>query len=240
MTDTLDPPLSAQADLQRLRTDFEFSARHCLQVRGKDGALHPFVLNRCQRHIHQAIERQRKKGKVRIVIVKSRQQGASTYIEGRYFWLMWRTTRALRAFILTHRDDATANLFGMAQRFYENLPDPIKPKTRAASAKELVFADSGASYAVATAGANEVGRSDTIQLLHGSEVPSWPNAAAHISGLFQALADTPESEAALEATGKGMGNVFHSYAVGALRGESEFVLIFTPWYWSDEYRVENV
>ena len=168
--------------------------------------------------------------------MKGRQLGISTYLQARFYWRLWRTTKALRAFILTHEQDATDNLFGMAQRYHDNLPLPIRPKTKAANAKELIFADTDCGYQVATAGSKEVGRSQTLQLLHGSEVPSWPNAESHVVSLLTtALAKTPDSEGILEATAKGVGNVFHRMCMAAVRGESEYEAVFIPWFWGEDY-----
>ena len=67
----------------RLRDDFEHYAVKCLKIVAKDGALVPLRLNRAQRAMHAAIERQlAETGKVRALILKGRQQGASTYVEG--------------------------------------------------------------------------------------------------------------------------------------------------------------
>jgi hypothetical protein len=45
------------------------------------------LLNRVQRHLHERIEEQRQRtGKVRAIILKGRQEGCSTYVEGRFFW----------------------------------------------------------------------------------------------------------------------------------------------------------
>lgn len=230
----------AQADALRCVDDFAYFARRCLKIRNKDGELVPFVLNRCQLHIHELVEDQtRRTGKARKIIVKARQQGSSTYIEGRLYWRNWRAKKgtSLKAFILTHHQDATDNLFGMAQRFHDNLPAPLRPRTKAANAKQLIFADTECGYTVSTAGTKEVGRSDTIQLFHGSEVPSWPNAKEHFTSLVTtALAKGPGTEGYLEATAKGIGDVFHQTAQAAIRGDSEYEAIFIPWFWSDEYR----
>ena len=70
----------------RLRDDFEHYAAICLKIAAKDGALVPLRLNRAQRAIHAAIERElAEAGKVRALILKGRQQGASTYVEGANF-----------------------------------------------------------------------------------------------------------------------------------------------------------
>ena len=71
-------------------------------------------------------------------------------------------------FILTHSDQATSNLFEMVGRFHEHCPNTIRPVTGAASAKELSFSELDSGYKIGTAGNKEVGRSATIQMLHGS------------------------------------------------------------------------
>lgn len=236
MADTaLSPELQEKA--VRLRDDFEFFARNCLFIRTKSGEVVPFRLNRAQRFLHERLQKRLVTHKmIRALIVKGRQLGISTYLQGRFYWRLWGSgKRTLRAFILTHEDAATSNLFGMAQFFHDNLPGPVKPPTKAANAKELVFADSGSGYQVATAGTKEAGRSTTFQLFHGSEVPSWPNAETHIAGLMQALSKGPGSEGVLEATAKGVGNVFHRYAMAAVRGASDYEAIFIPWFWGDDY-----
>jgi hypothetical protein len=232
----------AQADTLRCVGDFAYFARRCLKIRSKDGELLPFILNRSQRYLHESIEDQmRRTGRVRKLIVKGRQIGSSTYIEGRLYWRNWKAKQgtSLKAYILTHNQDATDNLFGMAQRFHDNMPEPLQPATKAANAKQLIFADTECGYTVATAGTKEVGRSDTIQLFHGSEVPSWPNAKEHFTSLVTtALAKGPGTEGYLEATAKGVGDVFHLTAQAAIRGESDYEAVFIPWFWGDDYRMD--
>ena len=107
---------------QRLKDDFPHYAAKCLKIRPKKGGLIPFVLNRVQLHIHEALERQlAETGRVRALILKARQPGCSTYIEGRAYWKVTHRT-GVRAFILTHKQEATDNLFGMADRFHTNCP----------------------------------------------------------------------------------------------------------------------
>ncbi len=229
----LSPELQTKA--LRLRDDFEFFARNCLFIRTKSGEIIPFRLNAAQRHLHLRLEAQRKAtGRVRAIILKGRQLGVSTYIQGRFYWRLW-GGKGLKAFILTHEQDATDNLFGMAQRFHNELPAPVKPPTKAANAKELAFSDNDCSYAVATAGSKGVGRSSTLQLFHGSEVGFWPNADTHIDGAFQAIADVAGTERLLESTANGLGNVFQRRYSAASRGDGDEEAIFIPWFWGEDY-----
>lgn len=220
--------------LQELRTDFPRYAQACLKIRTKSGAIVPLSLNRAQRHVHDRLEAQRREtGKVRALLLKARQQGFSTYIGARFYH---RTSlnRGLRTFILTHEQDATDNLFDMVRRYHDHTP--LRPSTGAASAKELLFDKLDSGYSVGTAGAKAVGRSKTVQLFHGSEVAFWPNATSHFAGVVQAIPDLPDTEIVLESTANGVGGEFHERWQQAEAGIGDYIAIFVPWFWSDEYR----
>ena len=107
---------------RRHRDDFEYYAPRCLKIRTKSGAIEPLELNSAQLYLHRALEAQKgQTGRVRAMILKGRQQGCSTYTEGRFFQRVTHY-KGLRAFILTHKDEATAAIFGMAKRFYTHCP----------------------------------------------------------------------------------------------------------------------
>lgn len=217
----------------RFKNDFPFFAHNCLNIRPKDGGLVDLRLNQAQRFIHEKIELQKKEfGYVKAIILKGRQQGCSTYVGARFFWKVIHY-KGIKSFILTHRGDATDNLFKMTQRYYQYLPDKLKPFVDRKNAKELSFTLLDSGYKVGTAGSGAVGRSDTIQLFHGSEVAFWECADEIVSGVMQAI--PRDSEIILESTARGMGNFFHKQWAVAERGESDFVHIFIPWFWQDEY-----
>jgi len=228
--------LSEAIQRQRLKDEFPFYARNCLIIRSKAAETVSLKLNTAQLYIHKLIQEQLgATGKVRAVILKGRQQGASTYIQARF---TWRTThrKGVRAFILTHEDDATQNLFSMGKRYYENLPPFVKPSISASNAKELHFNKLDSGYKVGTAGNKSVGRSQTNQFFHGSEVAFWPNAAEHAKGILQTIPDMDDTEIIYESTANGLGNFFHQQWKLAEAGLSEFIAIFVPWFWQDEYR----
>lgn len=220
----------------RLKNDFEFYARNCLKIRTKTEGLKPFVLNDAQLYIHGRIQKQlAETGKVRAILLKGRQQGASTYVEGRY---IWHTThnKGVRAFILTHDGESTNALFEMVERYYENLPVFVRPSIGAANAKELQFNILDSGYKIGTAGNKAVGRGQTIQYFHGSEVSFWLNASEHTKGIMQAVPDADGTEVIWESTANGVGNFFHEQWKLAEKGLSEFEPIFVPWFWQREYK----
>lgn len=220
----------------RLKNDLIRYAQKCLKIRTKDGRIEDFDFNRAQVYLHSKLEEQRAEtGKVRALILKGRQQGCSTYVSGRYYHRVTHST-GTRVYILTHEQDATANLFDMANRFHSHCPELLRPHTGISNAKELDFDLLDSGYKVGTAGTKAVGRSQTVQLFHGSEVGFWPHADTHAAGILQAVPDLPNTEIILESTANGVGNFFHQKWQEAEAGLSEYIAIFIPWYWQDEYR----
>ena len=220
----------------KLKNDFEHYAPRCLKIRTKEGSIEPFTLNKAQKYIHAKIENQlHQTGKVRALILKGRQQGCSTYVEGRYYWKTSHR-KGIKTFILTHEQAATDNLFKLASRYHEHCPSLVKPHTGAASSKELYFDVLDSGYSVGTAGSKGVGRSSTIQYFHGSEVAFWPHADTHAVGVMQAIPDADDTEIILESTANGLGNYFHQQWKAAEAGLSDYIAIFIPWFWQDEYR----
>jgi hypothetical protein len=232
-----------------MRDNFPHYAANLLKVRSKEGEITAFRLNRAQRYVHRELERQRlETGRVRALILKARQWGCSTMVGGRFFHKVV-YSEGMKAFILAHRRDATDNLFGMVERFLEHLPRKLKsqngfwievaPKVHRANAKELTFSVLDSGYRVGTvsaAGAASVGRGDTFQLFHGSEVAFWENADEAVSGALQTVPDVAGSEIILESTANGIGGVFHRMCLAARDGKSDFKLIFVPWYLCEEYQ----
>lgn len=220
--------------LLRSSKDFPWCAENLLKIRPKAGGLVPFKLNYAQRYVHECLEDQlRRTGKVRALIPKARQEGISTYIEGRFYHKVI-TNFGKKAFVLTHESEATSNLFEMVSRFHENLLPELKPSLVADNAREMSFnTDSG--YKVGTAGNKQTGRGSTIQYFHASEVAFWPNDEDIAAGALQAVPDMDGTEVILESTGNGIGNLFYNMCQDAVKGIGEYEVIFVPWFWMEEY-----
>lgn len=220
---------------KRLHDDLEHYALKCLKIRTKSGSIIPFTFNKAQKYIHERLEQQLKEtGKVRALILKSRQQGSSTYIGARLYHKAT-YNKGHQAFILTHSLEATNNLFKMAKRFYEHTPLAVRPDVSTSNAKELVFGGLDSGYKLGTAENKNVGRSSTIQLAHLSECAFWNNAADHALGIMQAIPNAAGTEAIMESTPNGVGNYFHQQWQLAESGVSDFIPIFIPWSWQEEY-----
>lgn len=222
--------------LKALKTSFPYFARNCLKIKTKDSRIIPFEFNRSQQYFHDICEEElKRKGRVRIVVVKGRQSGISTYVEGRYYHKT-STTRAINTFILSHESSTTDKLFSMAKMYNER--NPYAPDTKRSNAKELAFSALDSQYYIGTAGSGDVGRGGTVQLFHGSEVAFWKNTDEIETGLMESIPEMDGTEIILESTANGIGNYFYRMAMGALKGENGYRLVFIPWFWMEEYEEE--
>jgi hypothetical protein len=219
----------------RLRTDLPYFAAECLKLRSKSGELKPFIFNPAQMELHRRLEEQHAKtGRVRVVVLKARQLGISSYLAARFFWKTIGTP-GLRTFILAHEKRASANLFEIVKRFYDGLPPEERPSVGTSNAESLVFDRLDSGYIVSVATPDGAGRSSTCQLLHASEAAFWVDLEVQAASLFQIVPDLPGTEIAIETTANGF-NSFHQMWRLAEAGESEFMPVFLAWSLDPAYR----
>lgn len=108
-----------------------------LFIKTKESRIVPFRLNSAQRRLYDCIAQMQREGKpIRIIILKSRQMGFSTLTEALIYFRT--ATRAnVNSLIITHKDEATTNLFRMSKLFQER--NAVRPLLKNSNAKELIF-----------------------------------------------------------------------------------------------------
>src|SRR5579872_4316282 len=115
---------------RRLLEDFEFYAKHCIKIRTKKGEIVPLVLNRVQKRFVEVVLRQlQTRGRVRMVVLKARQQGLSTVISALQYWYLSQN-KAMKGLVMAHEAESTQALFDMYKRYHDNCPDWVKPSTK--------------------------------------------------------------------------------------------------------------
>lgn len=223
---------------KRLYDDFSFYAKSSLKIRTKEGQIKPLVLNPAQQILDDAVTKQLKEeGKVRVIILKARQQGLSTYTGG-YLYFSVSQQSARKAMVITHHADSTRALFDMTKRYHEHCPEILKPHTKYSSRRELSFDVLDSSYVVATAGGDSVGRGETLTHVHASELAFWPKSTAQDiwNGLLQAVPNAKGTAVFVESTANGVTGIFYDLWKGAVEGTNGFVPVFIPWFTDPEYR----
>jgi hypothetical protein len=226
---------------EKYKTDFASFSEDKLKIITKDAAqgFIPFKFNQAQQKIHDAVEAQLKeKGRVRVLILKARQQGISTYTAGRVFWKTLHTPYT-RSVVLAH-DSATSDaLFTMSKQFIERMPEEGKPELVKSNAKEIKFAHNDSGFRLYTAGSPEAGRGTTPTILHCSEVAFWQNQEKILAGLFQGVSSADGTEIILESTANGASGSFYEMWKKSEQGLNDYIPVFLPWHMTDEYTMPS-
>ena len=232
--------MDPKAIRKKLYDDYRFYAKSSIKIRTKTGELKPLALNAPQTKLHKAIENMRAtKGNVRVIILKARQQGFSTYVHGRLYWKLSQR-RARKGMVVAHVADSSRALWDMYKRTHNATVELLKPATSYSSRRELVFSELDTGLMVATAGSDTVARGETLTDVHLSEVAFWPkiSAADNLSGLLKAVPNTPDTDVYIESTANGMSGPFYEMWRGAVEGTNGFIPFFSPWFDSPEYVAE--
>lgn len=232
--------------IKHLLTNMELYGEVCLRIRDKNARLLPLKMNYAQRYCHEKLKAQyAKEGKVRAIILKARQTGFSTYTAGRFF----RRSTMLplqNALVVAHEQKPAEDIFAIYDRYFTYLPEEMKPMVRSSNAARQIIFDNpdmkdrgrrpglGSKISVGTANNANLGRGNTYQMVHASELAFWEKPEDTWLSLMQAV--TPgSSEVIIESTAKGVGNFFHQMWLDAEQGASDFIPIFLPWWIHDEY-----
>jgi hypothetical protein len=227
-----NPPAAvvmADARLLRLRNDFGFWAKHCYKILDKSGKLVPLILNRVQ----QSIEREEEKmlaerGEARLMALKGRQGGVSTYEQAKSLHTIWRK-RGTTALTLAHDRDSTDKIFGITQRAIDEFDPALLPRLGEKATREISFPGRDSRFYTGTAGARRTGRGLTLIRLHGSEFAFWNKPLSTLNTVGPAL--VPEgSTVALETTGGGFDSEPHHFWRAAVAGLNGYKALFYPWW----------
>lgn len=223
-----------------------------LYIKTEDQRRILFKLNDVQNLLNdkiQAIRRQKKP--VRILVLKARQEGVSTFTEGMIF-----QDTALKpnvnSLIVAHEPESTEAIFEMSKLFYDMMPTEVRPLKRYDNKKQLVFDNPDekarvkkpglrSRIVIATAGKIKIGRGLTIHNFHGSEVAFWKNGKDLMLSVMQAIPDLPNTMVVLESTANGFGGdgeYFYNMVQDARSGKNDFELIFLPWSLMPKYSMQ--
>jgi hypothetical protein len=229
--------------------DYKTFAKRNIKIVNKQGEQVPFEHNEIQAKINDTVERLRAEGKpVRIIVLKARQEGVSTNEQGRM--LFNTTTKKNRTGLITaHEAPATAKIFDKARYMYNNLPEDVKPISRASNARELIFDTPtggkepglNSKISIQVAGDVGIGRGDTIYYAHLSEFAFWPSPEGkepkkQLAGILQAVPKTAETEVIIESTANGF-NDFKELWDDATQGRNEWTPLFFAWWHLKEYQM---
>ena len=221
--------------VRKLKSDPLLYFNTCLKIQNfGTGELIPFKLNEVQGIMHSMMQRQLEEHQhVRMIVLKARRFGISTYVQGRYFrHAAMNHNKVVQ--ITTHSKAATDVMFAMTRTMEQNLPVEVKPQLKYSGRRDLHWGSEGgglnSSYSLSTVGGREV-RGSKIDYLHCSEVASWTAGGEdYLLGLLNCVVQGFDTEAVIESTAQGVGGVFHDMYWDAAEGNSGWESVFFPWY----------
>lgn len=233
------------------RRDFKLFAKEQLNIRtATPGEIAHLQFNPIQEIVDWQFEKMMKEfGYVRLVVVKPRQPGMSTYSQARMFHraALWKNYSVL---LLALDDDNTQNIFNMARFYYDHMEEELKPMVRYSSKKELVFENPddktrqrfpglGSRMNFQSSTRIQAGTGTTRHGIHISEAAKFnPNATTFLeASLMPSLHLLPGTICINEGTTYVEGDWFRACCERARSGKSEFRCIFVPWYMHPEYRL---
>lgn len=208
-----------------------------LTIKTKGAGMKRFVPNRAQRRVIDQIRAAWKAGKpIRLLILKARQLGISTLIEAILYALTGQKNN-INSLIISDDKDGADYIFEMSKLYQEQLNPLFRPKEKKSNQKKLEFDGIHSQILIDTAANPEAGRGSTLQLVHLSEYAFFKKAKELMLGLSQAVPTLPQTMIIKETTANGF-NFFKDEWDAAINGLSDYIPIFIPWYWGDDYRME--
>lgn len=237
-----------QGEMREKLRDAAWYLESFLWIRTKDQKLARLKMKPAQKRLFETMEEERRKGKpVRIIVLKARQLGFSTVIEGLFFHDT-ATRKLVETLIIAHSSDATTKLFRMNKLFFDRLPPALRPMRKNSNAREIVFenpekdaakkeVNPGLRSAIrcVTAGSGGAGRGSTLTNVHASEAAFWPDMKETLDGLLSAVPDDVKTAVVIESTPNGF-NAFKDYWDDAVAGRNAFLPLFFPWFEEPGYR----
>ena len=210
------------------------TACQCI-IRDVNAQLVPLILNRAQRRVLGCMMKQAWDGHpVRIVVLKARKLGVSTFTQALFFFLSAHYKNQV-GFMLAHQAESTTEIFEIARlisRKYALIPSQVNRQS-------LNFPGTDSRYRCQTAGAEGVGAGGTPSLLHRSEIALWRKNKAesdYTSG--EAVPYVPGTIIVDESTARGRELFFNRFEA-AHNQEHPYEPVFLPWYYDEGCAIEG-
>lgn len=230
----------------RILYDFEYYA--CQYETIEDGITEemiPFRMNLAQRKFNEIVMGDLLSNKpVRVISLKARQHGISTYIQILFSWIQKVKKMRWNSVICAHVNDAAKNIRSMYTRSMEytipigGIKYTVSPFEQTQNIKEIK--QRGCRITVGTAEKPESVRSQNPKLAHFSEVAFYPNTdkkqtSALIGSILGTMKLSPWTVVVHESTANGFGDYFQLEYAKAKKGENAYTPTFLAWFYNPNY-----
>jgi len=206
------------------------------KIRTKKGNLVNLTFNQAQNELYEQIKKDYGKKPVRIIVLKARQLGISTFTESliTYFTTNQFNTDSI---IVAHDSDSSASIYNMTKLMVDELPTILKPSQKYNNARLLSFDNdkgTGLKSSVRVGVANDSTRGQTYRYVHVSELAFWQHPDTAMLSLMQCVPNDPKTIVIVESTANGF-NYFYDLWQKASNKQNDFIAIFFPWFFEKDY-----
>ena len=236
-------PLTAM--VPALRAFWDWLHAHGCIIRDRDGFLRPLIPNKLQVEIFTEMLAQAVAGlPIRIIVLKSRKMGASTFTQALFYFLAKYFLNA-NCQTLAHTDESTADIFDISVRMYVEDPQwrvkPDRPATH-----QISFLDHGSDCSIRTGGGQWAASGANRNFVTLSEMGKWQGEPlrlrAGIQSILNSVPNSPFSVVVIESTANMLDDSgeFKGRCKRAETGESNYGFVFSPWFDEPTYTVPGV
>jgi len=186
---------------------------------------------------------------VKLIILKARRHGVSTYVQSRMFHKC-HTISHRHGITIAADDKGCSYIHNMSHIFYEYLPTELRPAVRFKSKSQLYFdlpqrlvksGRHGLKSSMRTVSCTDKAGLGTGQhFIHFSEYAFYRDADTVRTSVIPTAFKTPGTFIVLESTANGMtgqGEPFYQEWLRAVKGTSAFKPLFYSWLQHEDYRI---
>jgi hypothetical protein len=240
------------AEMLRLRKDFRYFCESQLKINPKikelvagettqSGPLIPFRWNKAQNRVWNImLAKLEQRRPIKLVVLKARQVGISTFFCAYIFWRMWRQQHYRAGIVAFEKQTTLAELNETFNTFRDSLPEPMRPALRQhrrqagsgrISKNEVYFADRKCKAVFSVQKENAL-RGLPLEAALCTEVSFYKNADEFFGGFVPAMSDGANALLVLESSPA--DGWFRDEYEAARDGETDRTAIFIPWWMCDD------
>lgn len=209
-----------------------------LFIKTKQGALVRLIPNKGQRKIIDIVIKLWEENKpIRLIVLKARQLGSTTLFMAIIYAIVSQS-KGQSASIIADEKGKANGIFEMAKLMQEQLEEYLRPQIKASNERKLEFAGIHSQIAIDTAENKDAGRSSTLRYVLLSEYAYYrkDNADALMLGISHSVPNLGRTMIVKETTANGF-NHFKDEWDDAVDGKNDYIPIFIPWYWGEDYKM---
>lgn len=176
---------------------------------------------------------------IRAIIVKARQMGFSTAINGIFEWMQTIVMKGHNSIIGTTVNSQAKKIWGM----YDLIGRESNFKMTFSNYQNITsckyYEERDCTITTCSTQSPENMRGDNIKMAHLSEVGSWKKTkemapADMIQAIMGGIEPEPKTMVFFESTAKGVGNYFHQIYLESKGDDDEYKTLFAPWYLAEK------